>query len=240
MSGIRSTERRPGWLLDEVASAGRENLDPDHVARYDSKEDARAAEELAVLRDLGLGAESVVLDIGTGTGQFAVAAAAHCRCVIAVDVSPLMLQRLRAKLDAAGLDNVDVRQAGFLTYQHDGDPPDFVYSRLALHHLPDAWKAIALSRLHEIIRRGGVMRLVDVVYDFEPGQAHDRFEAWCATAGDDVHTDWSRAELEEHVRDEHSTFSWLLEPMILRAGFAIEDASHDADGIFASYVLRAR
>lgn len=29
---------------------------------------------------------------------------------------------------------------------------------------------------------------------------------------------------EEHVRDEHSTFTWLLEPMIERAGFAIEQA----------------
>ena len=26
-------ERSPDWLLDEVASAGRENLDPEHVAR---------------------------------------------------------------------------------------------------------------------------------------------------------------------------------------------------------------
>ena len=80
------------------------------------------------------------------------------------------------------------------------------------------------------------MRLVDVVYDFEPMQAHDRLEAWCATAGDDAEADWSRAELEERVRDEHSTFRWLLEPMITRAGFVIEDAN----GIFGSYVLRAR
>ena len=40
------------------------------------------------------------------------------------------------------------------------------------------------------------------------------------------------------MRDEHSTFTWLLEPMIERAGFAIERAEHDDDGIFASYVLR--
>jgi hypothetical protein len=37
---------RPHWLLDEVASAGRENLDPGHVARYDTKEDAGAAAEV--------------------------------------------------------------------------------------------------------------------------------------------------------------------------------------------------
>ena len=35
-----------GWLLDEIASAGRENLDKDHVSRYDSKEDASSDEEV--------------------------------------------------------------------------------------------------------------------------------------------------------------------------------------------------
>jgi hypothetical protein len=51
--------------------------------------------------------------------------------------------------------------------------------------------------------------------------------------------EWSRAELEEHVRDEHSTFTWLLEPMIRRAGFEIEESVGSDDGIFARYVLRA-
>lgn len=30
-----------GWRLNEVASAGRENLDPDYVALYDEKSDAK-------------------------------------------------------------------------------------------------------------------------------------------------------------------------------------------------------
>lgn len=44
---------------------------------------------------------------------------------------------------------------------------------------------------------------------------------------------------EDHVRDEHSTFTWLLEPMLERAGFTIEQAQHTDDGIFAHYLLRA-
>ena len=69
--------------------------------------------------------------------------------------------------------------------------------------------------------------------------AEERLEAWCATGGDAVEGEWSRAELEEHVRDEHSTFTWILEPMLERTGFAIESAEHTDDGIFAQYVLRA-
>jgi SAM-dependent methyltransferase len=232
----------PTWVLDEVASAGRENLDAEHVERYDVKEDAGAAEEVALLVSLGLNAESVVVDIGAGTGQFTLAVAPYCARVVAVDVSPVMLRRLEAKVRTANLSNVDVAHAGFVTYQHTGDAADFVYSRYALHHLPDFWKAMALQRAHTMLRPGGRLRLSDVVYNFEPSEAHEHIERWCATGATDdgaVDAEWTRAELEEHVRDEHSTFTWLLEAMMQRCGFVIETVEYSTDGIFATYVARA-
>jgi SAM-dependent methyltransferase len=229
----------PGWMLDEVASAGRENLDVDHVLRYDAKEDADAGREVALLEQLGLDHQSEVVDIGAGTGQFAIAAAAVGRRVVAVDVSPVMIRRLQAKVGESDLANIEVVQAGFLTYDHRGRPADFVYSRYALHHLPDFWKAVALDRVRRILRPGGVFRLWDVVYDFDPAEAEERVEAWCAMGGTDIEDGWSRAEFEEHVRDEHSTFRWLLEPLIERCGFAIEDVAYSPDGFFGKYVLRA-
>jgi FkbM family methyltransferase len=229
------------WLLDEVASAGRENLDPGHVARYDLKEDAGAAAEVRLLLGVALGPDSVVVDIGAGTGQFTLAVAAACARVVAVDVSPVMLRALRAKVEAAGVANVEGVQAGFLSYEHEGRPADVVYSRYALHHLPDFWKGVALARLRRVLRPGGLLRLCDVVYGFEPAAAEERIEAWCATGGSGVADDgeWSRAELEEHVRDENSTYTWLLEPMIERTGFAIEQATYSPDQIFAAYLARA-
>ena len=229
----------PGWLLDEVTSAGRENLDAEHVARYDAKEDAGALAEVAELVALGLTSDSTLVDLGAGTGQLTLAVASSCRRVVAVDVSPVMLAALRRAIAEQRLTNVDVVEAGFLTYEHHGDPADFVYSRYALHHLPDFWKGAALARVRRMLRRGGVLRLWDVVYAFEPDEVEARIEAWCATGGADVASAWTRAELEEHVRDEHSTFTWLLEPMIERSGFAIERAVHSDDGIFAKYVARA-
>jgi ubiquinone/menaquinone biosynthesis C-methylase UbiE len=238
MDTARTSVTGPGWRLDERASAGRENLDASHVARYDAKEDAGAADEVALLSGLGLSRDSVVVDIGAGTGQFTIVAAATFARVVAVDVSPVMLAALRPRVDAAGLSNVDVVEAGFLTYEHEGRPADIVYSRYALHHLPDFWKAVALARVRRMLRPGGVFRLWDVVYRFEPGEAGDRIEAWCATGGEGVEGEWSREELEEHVRDEHSTFTWLLEPMIERSGFEIARSSYSEDGVFAQYVLR--
>lgn len=240
MTGMASNRRLPpGWLLDEVASAGRENLDAGHVLRYDAKEDAGADGEVLLLQTLGLHRQSEVVDFGAGTGQFAAAAARACARVVAVDVSPLMMKRLEAKIAGANLTNVEVVQAGFLTYEHSGRLADFVYSRYALHHLPDFWKAVALERVRRILRPGGVFRLWDVVYDFGPEKATERIEAWCATGGADVENEWSRAELEEHIRDEHSTFRWLLEPMIERCGFEIEEAAYSPDGFFGKYVARA-
>jgi ubiquinone/menaquinone biosynthesis C-methylase UbiE len=151
----------------------------------------------------------------------------------------VMLRRLRGKVDESGLANVEVVQSGFLTYEHRGAPADFVYSRYALHHLPDFWKAMALARVRATLRPGGALRLWDIVYSFDPADADARVEAWCALGGDDIEDDWSRAELEEHVRDESSTFTWLLEPMMVRCGFEIEAAQYSTDGFSAQYVARA-
>jgi ubiquinone/menaquinone biosynthesis C-methylase UbiE len=228
------------WILDEVASAGRENLDGAHAASYDRKEDASAEAEVGLLTRLGLSESSDVVDIGAGTGQFTVAISPACARVVAVDVSPVMIAVLRGKVLEARLKNVRVVQAGFLSYEHEGRPADFVYSRFALHHLPDFWKAIALQRLRRITRLGGVMRLWDVVYNFSAAEAANRLEAWCATLPFETQDgSWKRADIEEHIRDEHSTFTWLLEPMIERSGFRIEDAEYSADGVFARYVARA-
>lgn len=98
---------------------------------------------------------------------------------------------------------------------------------------------MALRRAHEILRPGGIFRLWDVVYSFGPDDVEQRIEAWCAARGDDVDGDWARWEIEEHVRDEHSTFAFLLEPMLERTGFTVEATEYSDDGFDARYVLRA-
>jgi SAM-dependent methyltransferase len=237
----RADDRRPApsWLLDEFGSAGRENLDVAHVERYDGKMDSRADVEVELLRSWGLGESSVVIDLGCGTGQFVLTVAPVCRRVVAVDVSPVMREHLRSKLGKAGIDNVEVAAAGFLTYDHAGDLADIVYSRYALHHLPDFWKVMALCRIRAMLRPGGLFRLWDVVYSVDPDEAGERIEAWCAPFGDEIEGDWARWEMEEHVRDEHSTFTWLLEAMFEHTGFTVEAADYSYDGFDARYVLRA-
>ncbi len=98
---------------------------------------------------------------------------------------------------------------------------------------------MALARAAAILAPGGLLRLWDVVYGFDPGDAPAAFEAWFSSVPEGgIDEDWTRAELEEHVRDEHSTFTWLLEPMIERAGLRIEEAERGRDRFFARYLCR--
>ena len=161
----------PAWWLDELAHAGPEHLDADYVSTYTAKAGFDPTDDIDALVALGLDGESTVVDLGAGTGAFTVAAAAVAGRVVAVDVSPPMVATLHATVDALELDNVTVVSAGLLSYRHDGAPPGFVFTRNVLHQVPDFWKAVALARIHGLLAPGGVLRLRDLVYDFEPGDA---------------------------------------------------------------------
>jgi SAM-dependent methyltransferase len=226
---------RPDWYLDELAHAGPEHRDPAYIAAYDRKAGTDPATDLAALQKAGLDETSVLVDLGAGTGTFTVAAAPHCHRVIAVDVSPAMLAALRANVAARGLANVTVANAGFLSYAHEGPPADFVYSRNALHHLPDFWKGIALARVAALLRPGGTFFLRDLVYDFAPSGAEGTIERWLSGAAARAAEGWTRAELAEHLRDEYSTYTWLLEPLLERAGFAIRERRVEGPGTYAAY-----
>lgn len=228
------------WNFDELAHAGAEHLDPAYIVAYDRKAATDPGDDLAVLRDLGLDENAMLVDLGAGTGTFAVAAAPLCRRVVAVDVSPAMLGVLRQRIEKLGLTNVECVRAGFLTYRHHGPPADFVYSRNALHHLPDFWKALALERLACMLTPGGVLRLRDLVFSFDPAEADSTIESWLESAASSSEHGWTRAEYETHLREEYSTFTWLLEPMLERAGFGISDAVYSSSRIYAAYTCVKR
>jgi SAM-dependent methyltransferase len=217
-------------LIDERAFAGQEHLDPAYVAGYDRKAGVDVQADVALLRELGLGADSTLVDLGAGTGLFAAAVAPFAGRVVAVDPSPAMLDAARAR---GGFETVE---AGFLTYEHHGERPAFVYTRNALHHLPDFWKTIALVRVHDLLADGGTLVLRDIVYAFEPGEAEAALAAWYAAAAADPAEGWTAAELEQHVRTEHSTFSWLLEAMLEHAGFVVRDRWSSESRTYARYV----
>jgi ubiquinone/menaquinone biosynthesis C-methylase UbiE len=230
--------RKP-WLIDEVAHAGAEHLDPAFVVAYDRKAGFDPAEDLGVLRDCGLGKTSALVDLGAGTGLFALAAAEEFGHVVAVDVSPPMLRFLGERAIELGVANVDCVDGGFLSYAHRGPEVDAVYTRNALHHLPDFWKAIALERIAQMLKPGGILRVRDLIYDFHPSDAAMALEHWLDSAVEDPASGYTREEFAEHIRCEHSTFRWLFEPMLTAAGLDIAHADFRRS-IYGSYTCIKR
>lgn len=221
-------------MLDELSCAGPEHLDAGYVAGYDAKSGFDAADDVRGFQSHGLADDWTVLDAGAGTGIFARAVAPHCQHVIAFDPSPAMTTAMREAVQDEQLRNVTVVRAGFLTYEHEGRPVDAAFSRNALHHLPDVWKAMALDRLAAAVKPGGVVRLHDLIFDFEPSEAAVTLEAWFAGAVDDPRVGYTREEFITHVRTEHSTYRWLFERMLDHAGLDVVGVNY-RQRIYATY-----
>lgn len=187
------------WHLDEQAFTGEEHLDPDYVAAYERKAGFEPTEDVEILRRHGLGRDSVVVDMGAGAGVLVAAVAPLCREVIAVDISPEMVAAMHERMGRQGLDNVTIVESGHLSYEHLGEPVDVVYSRNALHQVPDFWKALALERFARTLKPGGIARLRDLVFDFEPADAPERMAAWMAGAVEDPVTGYTADEPAERA-----------------------------------------
>ena len=151
-----------------------------------------------------------------------------------------MLAIVRQRAEAAGLQNVEPVQAGLLSYQHQGEPVDLVYSRHALHHLPDFWKAVAVHRIAAMLRPGGVFRLRDLLFSCALAEIDAVVDGWLGRASTIPGVGWQRSELAIHMRDEYSTFTWLIEPILTQAGFVIESAEYDSSQIYTAYTCRKR
>jgi hypothetical protein len=72
------------------------------------------------------------------------------------------------------------------------------------------------------------------VYDFQPDEAETIFAGWLAGAAADPADGYTAADYAEHIRTEHSTFRWLLEPMLTAAGFEIAEVSYERR-LYAAY-----
>ena len=229
--------KKPGWFYDEMKHSGVDYSDPAQVAVYDGRHQKfrnykREAE--AIIGALKIEPEHTVIDMGVGTGAFSLHAAPYCKTIYAVDVSPVMLAYTRRKAEQAGLTNLVFCRGGFLTYEHPGAGVDAVVSVAVLHHLPDFWKFIGLQRTAQMLRPGGRLYLFDVVFPSDMKDYEARFGEWIQSMTKLVGADFT-AEMEAHLRDEYSTYDWVLEGYLTRAGFRIDEANYTG-GYNATYL----
>jgi ubiquinone/menaquinone biosynthesis C-methylase UbiE len=106
------------------------------------------------------GAEQV-LDLGCGAGHTALAAAPRAARVVAVDVTPEMLQVAEGLARQRGITNVEFRHADVATLPFPDASFDVVTSRFSAHHYADPQQA--LHEAARVLRPGGRVLLVDTV-----------------------------------------------------------------------------
>jgi putative AdoMet-dependent methyltransferase len=223
------------WQYDEFKQVGTDYSSKAEVEIYDSSHaDFRdiEAESIKVLELLDIREGDGLIDFGSGTGTFAIQAARRCARVYAIDVSQAMIDRAAAKAAKTGTSNIEFHHAGFLTYEHNDSPVDAVVTTFAFHHLPDFWKGIALKRVNCMLKPGGQLYIHDVI--LEETNALENIAAFndkLATAGGQL----LREDCEKHFRDEYSTYDWVMDGLLSRAGFTIKSKQID-DGVLGTYI----
>jgi cyclopropane fatty-acyl-phospholipid synthase-like methyltransferase len=176
------------------------------------------AECTRILDALAVAPKSVLIELGTGTGAFAIHAAQHYAHVYAVDISSPMLAFAQKKAKKAGMKNITFCHAGFLTYEHQGVLADALVTSMAFHHLPDFWKGIALKRMSGMLIPRGLLYLHDVI--FEQAEAETHISSWLDQL-EEIGGKQLREEAETHIREEFSSFDWIIDGLLERAGFSI-------------------
>lgn len=223
------------WQYDEFKQVGTDYSSRTEVEIYDSRHSVfrdLESEALNLLDFLGINAGDSVIDFGSGTGTFAIQAARRGARVFAVDVSQAMLDRAAAKAAQVGLSNIAFHHAGFLTYEHTEPPADAVVTTLALHHLPDFWKGMALKRVYGMLKTGGKLYIHDIILqeDNAPNNIQILIEKLGEAGGRPL-----REDAERHFKDEFSTYDWVMDGLLSRAGFTVR-SKHLEGGVLGTYL----
>ena len=137
-----------------------------YVHGYDQRESDRLQDQAGALVDLlhadtSYPAGSRVLEAGCGVGAQTVTLGrnspqAH---IVSVDVSAASLLQARARVRAAGLDNVELERADLLDLHFEPGSFDHVFVCFVLEHL--ARPVAALVALRRLLRPGGTLTVIE-------------------------------------------------------------------------------
>jgi 2-polyprenyl-3-methyl-5-hydroxy-6-metoxy-1,4-benzoquinol methylase len=218
------------WYYNQRRRIGLDNAVASIYDRHDDS-DLRARAALTVL---GVKPGWRLADIGCGNGVMATEAALIGAEVDAIDISPAML----TLADIYARDRkaaIRTQSAGLLSFAYQPNSYDLIVSEFTLHHLPDFWKAVALSRIFAALKPGANFYLRDIVFVGMPDGVERDVEAWADFSI--KNHDFERDSVVTHMRDEYSTFGWVIERMLTDVGFTLESVDYHAP-LHGTYLLR--
>lgn len=169
---------------------GGHKFDAAHRAYLDSEERRSYLDPPSILRSFHVRAGMHVADIGSGTGFFAIPAAEMVGPegrVYAVDLSPEMLEDLRAKLERAEGGNLEALRSTEDRIPLPDASVDFAFLACVLHELAGAGTLLEARRILKPAGRLGIVDWKKEESGFGPPKAHrldeDEAEAVLSDAG---------------------------------------------------------
>jgi 2-polyprenyl-3-methyl-5-hydroxy-6-metoxy-1,4-benzoquinol methylase len=218
------------WYYNQRRRIG---LDTAVASIHDQKDDADLRARGALIM-LGVKRGWRVADIGCGNGVLATEAALMGADVDAVDISPAMLAL--AQLYASDRRaRIRTQPSGLLSFAYEPNSYDLIVSEFTLHHLPDFWKAVALSRIFAALKPGANFYLRDIVFVSMPDGVERDVAEWAEF--NLKNHGFARDSVVTHMRDEYSTFGWVMERMLTEVGFTLVSADYHAP-LHGTYLLK--
>jgi SAM-dependent methyltransferase len=185
----------------------------DYVHGYHTRESVRLQDQAGTLvgllhSDTAYPPGSTVLEAGCGTGAQTVTLARRSPGArfTSVDVSADSLAEARRRIDAAGLTNVEFRQADIFHLPFGAESFDHVFVCFVLEHL--ARPVDAVATLMQLVRPGGTITVIEG----DHGSAY--FHPDSAAAHDAIHC---QVELQAAAGGD-ALIGRQLYPLLVRAG----------------------
>jgi ubiquinone/menaquinone biosynthesis C-methylase UbiE len=107
-----------------------------------------------------------VLEVGPGNGRYTLATARRVGAggrVVAVDIEPRIVERVRARVAAEGVDNVEVRVADVYDLPFDDGSFDAAYMIAVIGEIPEPDRALAEFR--RVLRPAGSLAFSELLVD---------------------------------------------------------------------------
>lgn len=114
-----------------------------------------------LLRLAECGANSKILDIGTGTGYlaFPLAQKFPTANVCGIDIAEMMMEKNNAIVQEKNISNLIFKAFDGLTYPFSDESFDLIVTRYAFHHFPNAVSAV--SQMYRLLAKGGKVLISD-------------------------------------------------------------------------------
>ena len=93
----------------------------------------------------------------------------------------------------------------------------------------------AFLRMTEFLKPNGGLYLRDAIFSFPPREYKTAIDQWIQQVAKPEGQGWTVKDFEMHVRQEYSTFAWIIEGMLKQAGFDIVEVNYQPPA-YAEYL----